>query len=89
MITYLQAKDRCVFDFLPYDTFDKYNMNYIVDSIHSTTFTNFEIEWDDRSYLKKKDILLILGKGHESYQIVNDTKKHFDDCEEALRYIKK
>lgn len=41
------------------------------------------------SYLKKNDILLILGKGHENYQIVNDTKKHFDDCEEVLKYIKK
>jgi UDP-N-acetylmuramoyl-L-alanyl-D-glutamate--2,6-diaminopimelate ligase len=29
------------------------------------------------------DILLIAGKGHEDYQIVGRTKKHFDDREEA------
>ena len=69
----------------------------IVDDIVSDlSKDNYEIILDRSlaikkgiSYLKKKDILLILGKGHESYQIVNDTKKHFDDCEEVLRYIKK
>ena len=69
----------------------------IVDDIVSNlSKDNYEIILDRSlaikkgiSYLKKKDILLILGKGHESYQIVNDTKKHFDDCEEVLRYIKK
>ena len=69
----------------------------IVDDIVSNlSKDNYEIILDRSlaikkgiSYLKKKDILLILGKGHENYQIVNDTKKHFDDCEEVLRYIKK
>lgn len=31
--------------------------------------------------LKKDDILLILGKGHENYQIIGHTKHHFDDAE--------
>ena len=31
--------------------------------------------------LKKSDILLVLGKGHEKYQIINDTKIPFDDVE--------
>ena len=30
-------------------------------------------------------ILLLAGKGHETYQIVGDVKNHFDDKEEALR----
>ncbi len=33
------------------------------------------------SYLDKNDILLILGKGHEDYQIIGNKKKHFSDLE--------
>ena len=38
--------------------------------------------------LRKKDIFLILGKGHEDYQIIKNEKKHFSDKEEVLKYIK-
>ena len=31
------------------------------------------------------DILLIAGKGHETYQIVGDVKHHFDDREEVRK----
>ena len=34
------------------------------------------------------DIVLILGKGHEDYQILNTGKIHFDDREVALEAIK-
>ncbi len=34
---------------------------------------------------KKGDIILIAGKGHESYQDVNGTKFHFDDKEEVIK----
>ena len=37
--------------------------------------------------LKKNDILLILGKGHETYQIKKNIKYHFDDKEIVLKYI--
>ncbi len=33
------------------------------------------------------DIVLIAGKGHENYQIVGQTKHHFDDVEEATRAV--
>jgi UDP-N-acetylmuramoyl-L-alanyl-D-glutamate--2,6-diaminopimelate ligase len=29
------------------------------------------------------DVVLIAGKGHETYQIVGNVARHFDDCEQA------
>lgn len=37
--------------------------------------------------LEKDDILLVLGKGHENYQIIGNEKIHFDDAEEIQNYI--
>ena len=37
--------------------------------------------------IKKDDIVLLLGKGHEDYQILGHTKVHLDDSEEILNYI--
>lgn len=37
---------------------------------------------------KKDDIILIAGKGHETYQIIGKEKIHFDDREMAEKYIK-
>lgn len=35
----------------------------------------------------KNDIVLIAGKGHENYQIIQGVKHHFDDFEIAQRYL--
>jgi UDP-N-acetylmuramoyl-L-alanyl-D-glutamate--2,6-diaminopimelate ligase len=35
---------------------------------------------------KKGDIVLIAGKGHETYQEINHVKHHFDDKEEIMKY---
>ena len=38
---------------------------------------------------KRNDIVLIAGKGHETYQEIKGEKKHFDDREVALDVLKK
>ncbi|MHC4460156.1 MAG: UDP-N-acetylmuramoyl-L-alanyl-D-glutamate--2,6-diaminopimelate ligase [Planctomycetota bacterium] len=37
----------------------------------------------------KDDIILIAGKGHETYQIIGEQKFHFSDMEIAREYLKK
>lgn len=39
--------------------------------------------------LKNHDILLLLGKGHETYQILGENKIYFNDKEEVLKYIRR
>lgn len=36
---------------------------------------------------KEKDIVMIVGKGHEDYQIIGTTKHHFDDKEVAIEAL--
>jgi UDP-N-acetylmuramoyl-L-alanyl-D-glutamate--2,6-diaminopimelate ligase len=36
---------------------------------------------------KEGDIVLIAGKGHETYQEVNGVRNHFDDVEEAGKWL--
>ena len=38
--------------------------------------------------LRKNDILLLLGKGHENYQIIKDKKIPFSDKEIVLKYLR-
>ena len=60
------------------------------DIVKGVTKNNYEIELDRHKAIKKgiellepNDILLILGKGHEDYQIIGREKIHFDDAEEV------
>jgi len=39
--------------------------------------------------LSKNDILLLLGKGHEDYQIIKDKKYPFSDKDVVLKYIRR
>ena len=66
----------------------------IKDIISEIKKNNYEIIKDRKkaiirgiSYLKNNDVLLILGKGHENYQIIGNKKFHFDDHEIVTEYL--
>ena len=65
-------------------------MNDITKDNHSN---NYEIIYDRKNAIIKgiemmedNDILLVLGKGHEDYQIIGREKIHFDDSEIIKNY---
>lgn len=60
-----------------------------------TTKANYQVILDRKdaihsamSQLTDGDVLILCGKGHEDYQIVNDVKSHFSDKEVVLEYAK-
>lgn len=64
------------------------------DILKGVTKDNYEVEIDRPTAIKKgldmlgdNDVLLILGKGHEDYQIIGHTKHHLDDLEEVKKYL--
>lgn len=64
------------------------------DILAGVTTDNYEVELDRRKaivkaldMINKNDIVLILGKGHEDYQILGHEKVHLDDAEEVRKYI--
>ena len=68
----------------------------IRDMVENLDATNYEIEINrEKAIIKgiqkciKNDILLILGKGHENYQIIKNEKLHFDDKEIVLEYCRR
>ena len=68
--------------------------NIMNDIITGVNKTNYEIIYDRKEAIKKaveemqdEDIILILGKGHEDYQIIGKEKFHLDDSEEVKKYI--
>ncbi len=65
------------------------------DIIEGVTNDNYEIIYNRREAIKRalgmieeNDIVLILGKGHEDYQILGREKVHFSDSEEVENYVK-
>ena len=64
------------------------------DILAGVTTDNYEVELDRPTaivkaldMLEKDDVVLILGKGHEDYQIIGHEKHHLDDSEEVKKYI--
>ena len=64
------------------------------DILKGVKKNNYEVCLDRKEAIKKAldmiekdDIVLLLGKGHEDYQIIGHTKIHLDDSEEILNYV--
>lgn len=70
------------------------NARTIIDQILAGTGSNHHVE-EDRALAisrairgaKKGDVVLIAGKGHESYQEINGKKYPFSDAEVAQRAL--
>lgn len=67
----------------------------INDLLKEKINNNYIIELDRKKAINKginmltnNDILLILGKGHENYQIIGNNKTHFNDKETVLEITK-
>ena len=65
------------------------------DILEGVNNNNYEVVFDRKEAIKKgvslledKDVLLVLGKGHEDYQIIKGVKYHLDDMECVLECIK-
>ena len=64
------------------------------DILKGVEQTNYEVILDRHEAIKKAldllnsgDVVLLLGKGHEDYQIIGHEKIHFDDREEIQKYM--
>lgn len=75
---------------------DEQPEDIIKDMTTDLVNNNYEIEINREKAIikgiqkcKKNDILLILGKGHETYQIIKNEKIHFDDREIVLKYCRR
>ena len=71
------------------------NPKEIIREIKQNMNNNYKIIYDRKKaiqegikMLKENDVLLILGKGHETYQEKNGERTHFDDREEVLKLFK-
>lgn len=69
-------------------------INMLISDVKDT-YTNYEIEVDRRTAIEKainmakdKDMVLILGKGNETYQKLKHETIYFNDIEEGYRAIK-
>ena len=71
---------------------EKQIMNDIVIGLnkdnHEIIFDRKEAIIEGMSMLKDNDILMILGKGHEDYQIIGTEKHHFSDQEIVRDFVK-
>ena len=60
----------------------------ISDKVHECNIDRRQAIFRAVELAQPDDIILILGKGHENYQILKDKTIHFDDREVAIEAIK-
>ena len=72
----------------------KLNNDIIEDMIKNLENTNYEVIINRKNaiikgiqMLENNDILLVLGKGHETYQIIGKERLEFDDKQIVLEII--
>lgn len=70
--------------------------NIMNDILNGVIKENYKVIYDRKLAIKNgldminnNDTLLILGKGHEDYQIIGHEKIHLSDKEEVLKYLEK
>ena len=73
---------------------DENPFSILQDMTKKLTKSNYEIIVNRKIAIKKgiqslskNDILLVLGKGHETYQIIKDKKMYFSDLETVLEIL--
>lgn len=69
--------------------------NILKDMIEGLNYTNYCVIVNRKEAIQKAismaqpgDVIAVLGKGHEDYQIIGTKKYHFSDKEEILKAIK-
>ncbi|QVK17063.1 UDP-N-acetylmuramoyl-L-alanyl-D-glutamate--2,6-diaminopimelate ligase [Mycoplasmatota bacterium] len=67
----------------------------INDMVQGVCDTNYIVIENRRNAIKyaleiisENDVVVILGKGHEHYQIIKDKKEYFNDYDEVIKFIK-
>ena len=70
-------------------------INMLISDVKDT-YTNYEIEEDRHTAIEKainmakeKDMVLVLGKGNETYQKLKNETIYFNDIEECLKAVEK
>ena len=66
-----------------------YFLNVLKNTNHEVIYNRKEDIEKGIDLLQENDLLMILGKGHEDYQIIGTEKHHFSDKEVVLKAIEK
>jgi Cof subfamily protein (haloacid dehalogenase superfamily) len=71
-------------------------LDIINDITKDLNYSNYEVIPDRKEAIKRgmsllngNDVLMLLGKGHEQYEIIGDEKIHYNDKEEVYKYMNK
>ena len=69
-----------------YDTTDKANLSKYTDTAQVGSYAVEAIRWA-MDHAQPGDVIVLCGKGHETYQEVNHVKHHMDEREIVAEYF--